>query len=254
MELLRPLRYARRYRNWRDVVRAREAGGYPRSVVLRNGMRFAAPEHVNPARLANGVVFKRQYTPPGFEIGPDDNVVDVGANIGVFSVLAARSTRGRVLAVEPFPENVAYLRRNLEANGCADRVDVVPCALAEREGRARLRLAERGVEHRLTAPDEAERAGRFLEVETRTLEALARERGLQRIDLLKLDCEGAEGRILASMPEALLASVRRVAMEFHDDASALRHDQLQALLEAGGLRTELRWDGRSKNGFLYGCR
>src|SRR5262245_52356781 len=51
-------------------------------------------------------------------------IVDVGANIGLYSVVAAQrvGASGVVYAFEPVPENIAFLRKNLELNGVADRV------------------------------------------------------------------------------------------------------------------------------------
>ena len=74
---------------------------------------------------------------------------------------------------------------------------------------------------------------------------------LDRVDFLKMDCEGSEGAILLSTPADYLKRIGRLAIEFHDNVSAVAHDQIQALLEQHGFRTALRWDGASPFGFLY---
>jgi FkbM family methyltransferase len=250
----RALRYARRYRNWREVVRETAAGRPPARVVLRDGTVFEAPPDVNPARAANGIWFQRCYEPRGFALRRGDVVVDVGANVGVFAVHAARRGAARVLAVEPHPGNADFLERNLRANG-AGGVEVVRCALADRTGSTRLRLAAKGVAHRLFERDEdGALLERSIEVPVDTLAGLCRTRGLARIDFLKLDCEGAEGLILASLTPEWLGRIDRLAMEFHDGASPLGHDAMRALLEQAGFQTSVRWDGRSTRGFLYARR
>jgi FkbM family methyltransferase len=253
MDVFGTLRYARRYRNWREIRRARAAGGYPCAVVLRSGERFEAPGDVNPARITNGVYFKRVYTPRGLELPRGATVVDVGANIGVFSVFAARGGAGAVIAVEPFAKNAEYLERNLELNGCAG-VRVVRGALADRDGAVRLYLGDRGVTHGLFAIHGETTTPPSVEVEAWTLRTLMDRLGVDRIGLLKMDCEGSEGLVLRSAPGGLLERIDRVAMEFHDDLSPLGHGELARRLEAAGLRTWLRWDGRSATGFLYGVR
>ncbi len=248
------LRYARRYRNWREILRETGAGRRPARVVLRDGTRFEAPPNVNPVRAANDVWFHRCYDPPGFELRSGDLVVDVGANVGIFSVYAVRRGAARVLAVEPHPNNAAFLERNLRTNE-ATGVEVARCALADRDGTVRLTLAAKGVAHRLCDRDQDGAAPtESIEVTAETLAGLCRARGVERIDLLKLDCEGAEGLILPSLGPEGLAHVDRIALEFHDRASPLDHSALQRLLEAAGFATRLSWDGRSARGFLYARR
>lgn len=254
MELLRTLRYARRFRNWREIGRARAAGTPPPRAVLWAGPRFDAPPDVNPARMVNGVFFKQVYTPPGFEIAEGDVVVDVGANIGVFSVFAALASRAPLLAIEPFPANADHLERNLAANGC-DTATVLRGALSDHEGSTKLFLGRKGVVHQIF--DRADDGGQLqdhIEVPTTTLEAALDAHGFDRVDLLKLDCEGAEGLVLGSASPGLFARVRRITMEFHDYVSPLHHDALGKLLESHGYSTRLVWNGRSHTGFLHASR
>jgi FkbM family methyltransferase len=256
MDPMRALRYARRYANWREILAARGergARGNPAWVRLRSGERFEAPEDVNAARIVNGVYFRKVYTPRGFGIGSDDAVVDVGANIGVFSVYAASRTRGPVLAIEPFPANFDFLERNLAHNDC-ERVLRMARAASDQEGTAKLYLGRKGVTHQLFDHDERGALEHCVEVPTATLEQMLDEAGIARVDLLKLDCEGAEGLILRAASPSLLARIRRIALEFHDFASPLSHTELEALLSAAGFATRLEWDGRASTGFLYARR
>src|SRR5262245_51828356 len=108
MSWIRGLRYARRYRNWRELAGARARREKPRRAVLRDGTTFEAPEGTNVMRVVTPVFHKHVYTPPGLELRPEDTVVDIGANIGAFAVYAAQRTRGRVLAIEPHPDNADY--------------------------------------------------------------------------------------------------------------------------------------------------
>ena len=67
--------------------------------------------------------------------------VDVGANIGYFTVLAA-TTAGKVFAFEPDPENFRLLEANLALNALQRKVTAVPAALAEEDGEGQLYLSE----------------------------------------------------------------------------------------------------------------
>jgi len=253
MNWLRALRYARRYRNWRELELARSARRKPTHAVLRDGTSFEAPPDVNVLRVVTPVFHKHVYTPRGFELQSDDVVVDVGANIGAFAVFAAQRTRGRVLAVEPHPANAAALRKNLAANGAA-QAEVAECAVADAAGTLPLFLGRHGTTHQLHAVGKDAGEGESIDVRVTTLMELLAEHRISRVDFLKLDCEGAEGLVLPSLPRELVASIRAIALEFHDDASPLPHDALGRLLSERGFTTSLAWDGRSQNGMLFARR
>lgn len=65
------------------------------------------------------------------EIDPDELLLDVGANVGIYTVWAGSLRRARVVAVEPEAENFALLNRNIRLNGLADRVSAVAAALSD---------------------------------------------------------------------------------------------------------------------------
>src|SRR5258706_5861147 len=194
MNLLRALRYARRYRNWRELERARAAQRKPARAVLRDGTTFEAPPGVNVLRVVTPVFHKRVYTRSGHELRPDDAVVDVGATIGAFAVYAAQRTRGRVLAVEPHPGNAAALRRNLLANAAA-RAKVAECAVADAPGILPLFLGRSGTTHQLFAAGKDAGAGEALGGPVATLSALPPAHGLEGAHFLHVASQAAAGPI-----------------------------------------------------------
>ncbi len=70
--------------------------------------------------------------------GPDDVLLDVGANVGIYSIAAAGLFGVRVVALEPYRPNLEALRANVEANRLADRIAVLPIAATETETTGRL--------------------------------------------------------------------------------------------------------------------
>ncbi len=154
----------------------------------------------------------------GQVVPADGVVVDVGANIGALSSLAARlAPRGRVHAFEPAPQSAEYARRNAAANGLAN-LSVEQVALSDREGEVAF----------AANPDYPAGAhlgdgdGAVL-VRSTTLDAWARDAGLARLDLVKIDVEGAEPMVLVGaratvarlrptlVVECNVAALRRVA-------------------------------------------
>lgn len=85
------LRLIKRYRNWPEVVVAELRGESARRVVLRDGLVIESPPS-NLLWITEEVFFEKVYSPSGFAIGPEDVVVDIGANVGAFTLYAARRT------------------------------------------------------------------------------------------------------------------------------------------------------------------
>lgn len=118
----------------------------------------------------------------------DAVVADIGANIGVVTVVAADlAPDGRVYAFEPAPENLAYLRRNVAR---APNVEIVEAAVAEVDGE--LRFASNPA---YPAGAHLDRAGE-LRVDAVALDSWADQRDLGRLDAVKVDVEGAEPLVL----------------------------------------------------------
>ncbi len=139
---------------------------------------------------------------------PDDvHVVDIGAHIGCFSTdLVRRFPGASVHSYEPTPSTGAYTVRNVESNRLGDRNGV-------------LHLGESGATE--------------IEVACESIaDAFAASGG--RVDLIKMDAEGAEYGIVLESDPALWSGVRRVVMEYHHSDD---HDfgELRTFLEAAGL-------------------
>jgi FkbM family methyltransferase len=140
-------------------------------------------------------------------------MVDVGANVGLFSLLwAAARPDNRVIAFEPSPRALPFLRENIERNGLGDRIEVREQAAGDTEGPISFDLAEW---HSIGS-------GRMIKGDrpigdTTTVESVRLEHALAGcgpIDLLKIDAEGFDGYVIKGA-EALLKAkqVRHIWME-----------------------------------------
>ncbi|CAN0265471.1 unnamed protein product, partial [Phaeothamnion confervicola] len=121
-------------------------------------------------------------------------IVDIGANYGLYalSLAFAAGPQGRVWAVEPASATAGYLRQSVEANALAN-VSVIRTALSDRDGTARLSVEDNPELNSLS--DDG--SGATEEVALTTLDALAAAQDWGAIDVLKLDAEGEEERIVA---------------------------------------------------------
>jgi FkbM family methyltransferase len=128
---------------------------------------------------------------------PGNVFVDVGANKGDFSLLAARlmGDNGRVIAVEPEASNADWIERSAARNGYRS-IDVARVALAESSGEATLFLGEKSGWHSLLSTEGVSTTGEIT-VPTQTLDEMLAARGIDQVDVIKIDVEGAEEKVFA---------------------------------------------------------
>ena len=162
-------------------------------------------------------------------VRPGDCVLDVGANIGLYSLALSRAVgpTGRVIAVEPDLENLALLRRNLQYNDCAN-VIVIEAALGDAAGTVLLYETDRVNRGSLSTVD-IFRVGpqHARPVPMRRGDSVIEQTGL-RPRIAKIDVEGAEPQVLAGLgaylPEVLLFEFvpSQLRAAGHDPDSLLR--------------------------------
>ncbi len=145
-------------------------------------------------------------------------IVDAGANIGAFTLFAARSApEARIIALEPFPSTFERLRNHVEQSPYRDRITCREWALCDSDGVRRMDDTPMASQFRgLLVPD-----GRSSGVEVKgvSLASLLDRERLDRVDLLKLDIEGSEYEIMESAPAEILERVGTIAMEYHPNGS-----------------------------------
>jgi FkbM family methyltransferase len=143
---------------------------------------------------------------------PGDVFLDIGANIGYFSTLAARlvGPAGRVIAFEPHEGARASLRAIADRNEVLGTLEIVPVALADRDGPATLYTTPEFTAYSTLEPDRSPmrevatfQGGTVVNATTLDLWLADRPEIAARIRCIKIDVEGAEARVLAGMAETL---------------------------------------------------
>lgn len=185
---------------------------------------------------------------------PGETVWDIGANIGFYTVLAARIVGpfGAVVSFEPEPSSRARLVDNLALNGMSEQVHIQPLALGREDATVELQAAAHASAgtHRLqaetTAPD---LDGDTMEVRVRRGDD-ARAEGLPTPAALKIDVEGFELDVLAGLRETLAdPACHTVLCEVHFALLEARGEPMGALAIERALREagfhNLRWPDRS---------
>jgi FkbM family methyltransferase len=146
-------------------------------------------------------------------VKPNDTVLDIGANIGMFSLLGSRlvGDNGRVIAFEPSRKTFDVLNENLKLNNCKN-VETVQLALGDTEGSIFLGEVENDA---LNFIDKNQKSGE--EVALKLLDNYLKENKIAKIDFIKIDIEGAEYLCFKGATEMLKKHRPTIIMECNEN-------------------------------------
>jgi FkbM family methyltransferase len=183
-------------------------------------------------------------------LDPRRDIIDVGANIGFFSVLAAKCTSGRVVAVEPTPNALRRLHRNLAHNTVQDKVLVFEGGIAQQIGRAQITSIEGKEEYstigQLVHPSTSGNASTTVSIEVTTLDALVARFELNP-GFVKIDVEGMEHLVLAGASHILDHYRPVILSELSDPLlranGSSSQEVIKSLMARGYVVSDPRWPG-----------
>lgn len=160
-------------------------------------------------------------------------VIDIGANIGSFSMLAA-SWGANVYAIEPEPHNLSALRFNIAYNKMEDKIVVCPYAISDYKGVAVIDDNGGGSTIKDNNPGS--------EVEVMSLNNFFSLYHIDQVDILKIDVEGAETEIILGASKENLNKCKYITMEFDIRSGHRLGDMVQKLSETHHVRTMGSWE------------
>jgi FkbM family methyltransferase len=177
-------------------------------------------------------------------VKPGMTAIDVGANFGYYSLLLADAVgpTGRVVAVEPNPDTLSLLKETMLLNGFAGRTRIVPQALGGQPGKGWLFCPDGEPKNALLVEHSGFPGGRTDEVSIVTLDSVALD--LPKVDLVKIDAEGAEIGVVKGMSKLIARDHPAIVLEFN----AARYDDpasfLRSLAGAYGRGQEIDAEGK----------
>jgi FkbM family methyltransferase len=179
-------------------------------------------------------------------------IVDIGANMGTFALYAAQNCPGaRIYCYEPERRNFECLSQNIRNNKLEGRVAATQCAVASTSARREMAV---GLSPLHSLVDSASIGERQV-VDCMTLADILRERSLESVDLLKVNCEGAEYEIFGNCAQEHLNRIRNIRLEYHVlDAVKKNGDSLCRLLKDLGFTIERFTRYKGESGFIWAGR
>jgi FkbM family methyltransferase len=210
---------------------------YPFILRLRTG------EQVNVEELTDLKAFWQIFLRRVYRVDSTDRaIVDLGANIGVFTLYAARcATQAKIFSVEPFPSTFRRLVNNVRNHQLETRVTCLNFAAAGSSGERLMPDAPVPSQRRaLSSVASSTKISTGPQVTGKTLEAMFDENRLSHVDLVKVDIEGSEYEVFLSTPSNILVRIDRISMEYHGDSAPYSKQQLFDHICSAGFTTT--WD------------
>jgi len=233
------------YKNWVNVfldyfkLMKRELIIYK----LRNGIKYCARTNTTDFEIINEVYIVKEYHKLLKFIKEDSIIIDIGAQIGIFSIFAGKIKQNvKVYSYEPFTPNYELLKKNIELNKLNKNVFPFQLGLAKKGGERNFVICDNNTGgHGFFCKDGSKK----ISIKVINLKEVFDKNKIKECSFLKMDCEGAEYEILFNTPDEYLNKIKSITMEFHKNGDVKR---LKNFLEKKGFEVEITNVGE---GMLY---
>lgn len=202
---------------------------------LRNGVKYTLKSNTYDRNLINEIWIHKLYTKK-LNIEEKDTVVDIGGHIGVFSIFASKlANKGKVYSFEP-SENFILLSQNIKLNNLTNTV-AINKAVSDQTGKKTFFVCSE--DSRLNSFYPLKFEGKALTIETISLEDFIKQNNIDKIDFLKIDCEGGEYEILLNCPKEVLNKIKKISMEYHYVNENKNGNKIRDFLEKNGFEVNM---------------
>jgi len=172
----------------------------------------------------------KEYEIEKFDISKKDTVIDIGAHIGLFSLLVSRfCSDGKIFSFEPIQKNFELLTDNLESNKL-ENIFPFNLAVSKDSSEVKLFLDDDDSAHSIFG-----KSNNFVSVKSISLQEIFDKNNINLCKILKLDCEGAEYEIINSLPDEYFDKIENIIIEYHlaDSQPDLGRNLISKIKNAG---------------------
>lgn len=181
------------------------------SLHLKNGLKIKLRTKSTDLQAFANVWIINEYKIKGFEILDNDIIIDIGGHIGLFALYASvMSPKGKIISAEPHPQNFLLLKENITENNL-NNIVLVNKAISD---------SNKNIELFIDTFDDSAHSiydnGRnSIQIKGITLEEIMNNNQISKCDMLKIDCEGAEFKIIESLSDNDLLKIDKLCLEYH---------------------------------------
>jgi FkbM family methyltransferase len=179
-------------------------------IKLKNGNKIKIRTKSTDLQALVNVLVIKEYQFPGFEIKENDTIIDIGGHIGLFALYVTKNCKkGKIFCYEPVQKNYQLLKDNIKINKISN-VHHFNLAVSNDQNKIKIFLNEDDAGHSLIQSQT-----KFETIDSISLKNIIDIHYITKCDFLKMDCEGAEFKILESLPDEYFAKIKKIVMEYH---------------------------------------
>ena len=181
---------------------------------FRNGTKCIIRNKSDSAVFLENFFLDSYTQEKGFDIKKNDLIIDVGGHVGYFTIYAAKKAKnGKIITFEPSKESFNVLKNNLKINNIQN-VIIENVGVGAKSGTAILNV---DVTHDIgNSIFFSSKNSEKEDIQITTIPEIVKKYKIESIDLLKLDCEGAEFEIILNLPSTILNTIKKISMEIHE--------------------------------------
>lgn len=210
---------------------------------FRNGLLLKTGTGVDTATILVTLINNEYGTP-----GEKSTVVDIGANIGTYSINCAKKIeKCKIYAFEPEGYNFNFFLDNIKLNNLESKITPEKIAIYDKKGSVKLFISPYSPFHSIKSKSYK----KFQIVKKESLNYIFEKYNINRCDLLKIDCEGSEYEIIKCAKKNSLNKIREIRMEYHDINKIENIGNLIKYLSANGFVKTLRKRNSDKSGIIW---
>ncbi len=211
---------------------------------MKNGMKYFVRAKTTDRGIVSTVHLGDEYKIDQLNLSKDSVIIDIGAQIGVFSTYISHKV-GKIFAYEPEIENYNLLLKNIEINNLKGKIRAVNCGVSDKKEKLKIYISKNNTGgHSIYG-----KGNNYIVVPAITLKDIFDRNNIDKCDLLKMDVEGSEYKILYGLPKNYFRKIKRIRLEYHDiDKERENHNFLMDFLEKKG------YDVVCRKGYLFAKR
>jgi len=221
--------------------------------LFRDGTIIKTGEGIDTATIA--VVYIKKDYKQILNINGDCNIIiDIGANIGIFSIYTVQNLKNTIIyAFEPEATNFRILTENIKINNFEEKIIPFQKAICKNNKDKKLYLNTSPQHSILPCFNSLHKKSKYISVKSTTLQQIFKDNKIQKCDLCKIDAEGAEYEILYNMPIKYLSKIKNLIIEYHNITYLESHNgkTLKRYLLKQGFRVTLLADVNESTGMLW---
>lgn len=216
------------------------------------GLKLSKFHGLEEAWMINENFNQNLYCPKNFKIKKEDLIIDIGANMGIFSFYAAKKAKkGKIFSFEPISRNFRIFKKNIKFNKFKN-INAFKLGVSGKNCKRKIFINQTKSMNSFfeVSPDIVKE----VKINCVSLEDIFSDNKIQKCNFLKIDCEGAEYEILFEAPKKVLDRIDKISMEYHILDSKRNDKALIDFFKKNGFKIKGHKKISDRTGMIYAYR